>query len=1280
LIKKIFLSLVFFLPITTIELSAQQGKVDVTFNTLDDGLNGDGFDNTVRTLSLQADQNLIVGGDYLNLNGISSPYLTRLNPDGNVDLSFNTGTGFNGKVYSSHIQSDGKIIVGGSFTAYNGNNAGRLIRLNTDGSNDAAFNTSTGATTGIIYGIKEQVDGKIIIVGSFTKYNGVTVNRIARILPNGALDTSFNIGMGSASNITNVEILADGKILLSGNFTSFNGVTTNKIVRLFSDGRVDASFNIGTGFDDDVNAMVIQPDGKIILGGKFTTYNGMVANRIIRINEDGSNDSSFLSGSGINSGAVQTIKLNPSGDIMVGGSFTGNYNGVDINRVFLLNQDGIINTDIDFGSGPASASVLVLENDLEGSWYIGGSFSVFDGLNQGRLAKINAEGEYDTAYLAAGIGFDNSVYKVLPLENKKTMAFGNFKKFNGEFTSRIARLSEDGLLDTSFNSGQIGANNLIKTAVLQSDGNIIFGGNFTNYNGTVYNRIVRILADGAIDNTFNIGQGFNSQVYTMAIQPDHKIIVAGSFTRYNNDSSVIRIARLLPDGTRDTSFNIGRSADGIIETVLVQPDGKILVGGQFNNFDGHPFARLIRLNSDGSIDSGFNVGIGFDKNVYTIALQSDGKIIVGGAFLNYNGSSQKRILRLNSNGSLDTSFDSGTGFSKGDVRSILIQPDDRILVGGTFSGTYKNHPSLRLIRLLKSGDYDPSFEARLNNKLFSMSFTSDFRLIVGGDFNSVSGISKHRIARLKLCLDSTTWDGVAWSNGFPSGGKQVFFKNDYPLLTTANICSCTIDEGRTVTLLNGNALGIEFDYSGLGTLVLEDTASLYQLDDEIVNTGIVHVKRKSSPILKFDYTYWSSPVENQKLIDISPATALDKFFSYNTTSNSWKQENPSNKMIIGKGYIIRGPQYFSTSEPEKFEATFKGIPFNGKVSLSFQKTNGFNLVGNPYPSAIDADVFLVRNASNIKGTLYFWTHNTPITNNKYTSDDYAVYNLLGGVGTREALSSGVNENIPDGKIASGQAFFVNSKGLENVDFDDSMRISGKNSTFFKPTKEGRSSIEKHRIWLNLKNKEGLFKQILLGYINGATNRYDENYDSETLNANQFVDFYSVNESKKFVIQGRALPFVETDSISLGYKTTIDGNFSLSIDREDGLFKSLNVFIEDKDLNLKHDLKEGPYSFNSQKGTFDNRFVLSFVNKELKTDNLDAQINKTYVYVKGQTIIVDATKNNINDISVFDILGRYRKDKIKKTKFCIEKITPKNQILLIKITSDEGFEKIHKIIF
>jgi uncharacterized delta-60 repeat protein len=1275
LIKNIICSLIFTaLPLNVI---GQQGKVDATFNTLDDGLKGDGFDNVVRTLLLQSDESLIVGGDYTSLNGISSAYFTRLNEDGTIDNSFDTGIGFNGKVYASNIQSDGKIIAAGSFTSFNGRNAGRLIRLNNDGSQDLSFNTIIGATTGIISGISIQPDGKIIISGSFTKYNNVTVNRIARILPNGDIDTSFLTGIGSALSITNTRVLWDGKILVAGNFTSFNGFSSNRIIRLNLDGTVDTSFNIGIGFNDDVNAIAIQNDRKIILGGNFTSYNGNEANRIIRLNEDGSIDNAFLS-SGFNNGTVQVIKTDSLDNIMVGGSFTNQYNGTNVNRVVLLNSNGTIKADFDIGSGPASASVLTLENNLEGSWFVGGSFSVFDGQNQGRLAKINDHGELDSSYLTAGIGFDNSVLKIISLNDKKTMVFGSFTKFNNNSVNRITKLLEDGSLDQNFNRSQSGANDLIDTALIQDDGKIIFGGKFTKYNDLTCNRIVRILPDGSIDNAFSTGAGFNNQIYSIAIQADNKIIAAGHFTRYNNDPSAVRIIRLLPDGSKDMTFNAGLSAEAVIEIVLIQPDGKILVGGRFTTFNGQPLAHLVRLNTDGSIDSGFSIGTGFNKNVYALALQSDGKIIVGGSFTTFNGITQKGILRLNSNGTLDNSFESGSGFNKGEVRTILIQPDDRILAGGTFSGTYKNNPSLRLIRLLKTGEFDASFSSPLNNKLFSLSFTSDYRLLIGGNFNSVSDLSKHRIARLKLCLESTEWNGSSWSNGYPSGGKEVFFKADYPNLNSAEVCSCTIDSGKTVTLLEGNTLGIEFSYLGNGILVLEDSASLYQSDDETINNGIIHLKRKTKPILRYDYTYWSSPVNNQKLIDVSPQTLFDKYMSYDETIDNWKIENPSNNMILGKGYIIRGPQEFSIEQPTTYEAVFKGIPNNGKIEIKLGQNDSFNLIGNPYPSAIDADLFLRKNEFKTKGALYFWTHNTPITNYEYSEDDYAVYNLVGGIGTR-AVSDGINDFIPDGNIASGQAFFLKSNLPETIEFNNSMRIQDKNNAFFKIAKK---TIEKHRIWLNFRNEKGAFKQTLLGYVDGATNGYDINFDGETLDGNQFVDFYSVIEDKKLVIQGRGLPFKDSDEIILGYKTTIAGEFTIEIDHADGCLSHQPVYLLDKIEGKSIDLSMNNYKFTTNKGTFTDRFSIHFLNENLKTNEFENDDNSLFISVKNQVITINSSQEKIDTVFIYDVSGNllFKKRNNETNQMSISNFKSAQQVLLIQTVLKNDKKITKKIIF
>ncbi|WP_417939119.1 calcium-binding protein [Flavobacterium sp. RS13.1] len=1278
--SKLHCLLIFFFSLLSISNNAQQGKPDASFNTFDDGLNGDGFNNTVRTLSLQTDGNLIVGGDFLSFNGKPLSYLTRLRTDGTIDEDFDTGLGFNGKIYSSYIQNDGKIILGGNFTSYDGVSAGRLLRLNTDGSHDTTFNTSVAAGTGIVYQIARQSDEKLIIVGSFTKYNGVTVNRIARVLPDGNLDATFLTGSGASSNINSVQIQPDGKIILSGNFIRFNGVDVNRIIRLNSDGSIDMSFNVGTAFNDEIHTMFLQSDGKIILGGEFTDYNGISANRIIRLDSDGSIDSDFLSGTGFNNGTVNVIKTDASGNIMLGGSFTDLYNGTDVNRLILLNPDGTIKTDFNAGGGPGSASVFSLENSDDGSWYIGGSFSVFDSLNQGKLAKTDASGIHDISYLSAGVGFDNSVLKVLPLPDSNTMVFGNFSRFNGVACSKIARILAEGDLDNTFNSAQSGANNVIRTAVRHFDGKIIIAGSFTSYNNTVCNRIARILPDGSLDNSFASGSGFNGLVYTVMIQSDGRILAAGNFTKYNGVATG-RIVRLEEDGTIDGSFNTAIGANGIVDVMVVQPDGKIILGGRFDTFNGIAHSKLVRLNPDGSIDSSFSIGMGFDKNVYAIDLQSDGKVIVGGSFLNYNGVSNKRILRLNSDGTLDMSFNSGTGFSNGDVRSILVQPDNRILIGGSFSGNYNRTASLRLLRLSSDGVFDPSFSVGLNSTLYTMGFTSDHKLLIGGNFNSISGVAKHRIARLKLCTNSSKWNGTNWSNGFPSSEKELTFDEDYSFSASINACSCSINTGKTVTISAGKTLGLDFDYSGSGILTLEDTASLYQSEDEIVNTGIMYLKRKTTPIRKFDYTYWSSPVENHKLIDVSPNTLSDKFFSFDSYSHSWKEEYPSMTMSLGKGYIIRGPQHFSVTVPEKYETTFKGIPVNGKIKTNVGNTDSFNLIGNPYPSALDADVFLKDNMDVLKGTLYFWTHNTPFAN-KYISDDYAVYNLLGGVGTRAAMASGENETLPDGRIASAQSFFVQSLNAGEVKFENSMRITENNSLFFKPGKSAKktSKVPKSRIWLNLTNEENAFKQLLIGYIEGATNGYDSAFDGESFNGNKYINFYSINEEKNWTIQGRKFPFEDSDEVVLGYKTEISGNFTISIDHLDENFTGQSVYLEDNDKMILHDLKKQPYVFSTEKGIFNNRFVLKFTDETLHAKEISLNKQGLLIYQQKGKLIIESKDSNIQKVQVYEMTGKLiLEQNTHQNSITISNLKQTNQLLVLKIQTADSL-KTRKIIY
>ncbi|MFE3847058.1 T9SS sorting signal type C domain-containing protein [Flavobacterium sp. LB3P45] len=557
----------------------------------------------------------------------------------------------------------------------------------------------------------------------------------------------------------------------------------------------------------------------------------------------------------------------------------------------------------------------------------------------------------------------------------------------------------------------------------------------------------------------------------------------------------------------------------------------------------------------------------------------------------------------------------------------------------------------------------------------------------------------------------TTWNGSAWSPSAPKSIDKMILNGNY--LSTGDIsgCSCQINSG-AVVINSGHTLSLtnELTVSG-GSLTFENNSSLVQIND-VVNTGNITYKRITTPIRKFDYTYWSSPVVGYTLGGVSPNTSL--FYSFDAAADNWKPESATTVMSKGMGYIVRGPQNYDPVTAAAFPAVFVGVPNNGAFSLTGISADKLYLIGNPYPSALDAYKFLTDNSSVLDGTLYFWTHNTAIqlatniTNGSagsgtyaYTSDDYAAYNLTGGVGT-SALSdsnhsvAGVDLGLkPSGKIASGQAFFAGtqlSPTSNQIVFNNTMRvgvgsITGNNSQFFKITKNEKitNAIEKHRIWLNLTNTQGAFKQMLVGYVTNATNEYDNSFDGESFDGNDFVDFYSVNEDKNLTIQGRALPFDENDEVPLGYSSTIKGAFSITIDEVDGLLASQDIFIEDKSATIVQNLKQGAYNFSTEAGTFNDRFVLRYnninTNKSLGTYSVERLNSSVVVSNKNKHIKINSSDEIINKVQVFDLLGNsiYQKNNVNSNESVITNLAINHQIVLVKIVLQNGKTVTKKIV-
>ena len=471
-----------------------------------------------------------------------------------------------------------------------------------------------------------------------------------------------------------------------------------------------------------------------------------------------------------------------------------------------------------------------------------------------------------------------------------------------------------------------------------------------------------------------------------------------------------------------------------------------------------------------------------------------------------------------------------------------------------------------------------------------------------------------------------------------------------------------------------------------GVFNVKNNASLVQINDD-QNTGKVNIERITQPMNYYDYTYWNSPVtlaSNFTLGNLSPQTSSD-IWSYAPTvaggSGNWVNVSPSTVMSPIKGYIVKAPDTFSSNPSTKiaYTATFVGTPNNGPILAPISKgTNQdiqkllvddeddeWNLIGNPYPSGLDAKKFLDFNPNVVDGTIYIWTHNTQpsaaapdqfygdyVLN--YTSEDYASFNKTGGTATASATTGGTE---PSGFIASGQAFFVKAAGTmadgatANATFNNSMRVTnntnpttGTNSDFFKTRNKTKTSTaeEKHRIWLNLTNNSGAFSQTLIGYVTDATQGLDRGFDGESFGGND-VTFYSIIPEANLTIQGRALPFDPSDTVALGYNAAKKGNYSIRIDHLDGLFDNQDIYLEDKELNIIHDLKQKPYAFNTKIGDFDNRFVLRYSDKTLGVDENSINNNDVKItYVKNSSILI--VNNNIADVPVqkvtlFNILGQ-----------------------------------------
>lgn len=564
----------------------------------------------------------------------------------------------------------------------------------------------------------------------------------------------------------------------------------------------------------------------------------------------------------------------------------------------------------------------------------------------------------------------------------------------------------------------------------------------------------------------------------------------------------------------------------------------------------------------------------------------------------------------------------------------------------------------------------------------------------------------------------TTWQASnTWSNGVPTIDTAVIIDNDYDtsngVSPSFDACSVTINSGKTVTIRANDFVNIKNDLTVTGNLSVESNGSLVMINDNgvVTNTGTTQVKRTATGIRGFDYVYWSSPVLNQSVDTFysSPAPGYKYFWNplaanINSPVSSGTWQSMSGTMAPGSGYIVRGSSAYGLPAGN-IPGIFTGKVNSGVVPVTIQRGNNttastvgpgngvtitnyddnWNLVGNPYPSSIKALDFLNAN-TNIQGFVYLWTHGNapavgpnPFYNSfvyNYTDTDYITYN---GTGTTSG-PTGFN-----GYIAAGQGFFVlmndGATGSGTVNFRNNMRSKTYSNSQFYRTASQTGSDDKHRIWLDIVNSNNVSARTLIGYVPEATVGLDRLYDAFKNTANDF-NIYSLAENQTLTIQGRPSPFDSNDLVPIGVRVMQDGAYKIAIGAVDGLFANTpqNIYLEDKQLGIIHDLRENPYSFNATAGVINDRFVLRYNGNALGNPDFEP-VNAISLSANHGQMTIKSSVETIQEVTVFDLLGRqlFNVKSIGSKDFTTSNITISQQALIVKIKLENGTIITRKIV-
>jgi uncharacterized delta-60 repeat protein len=813
-------------------------------------------DGIVRALVVQPDGKLIIAGDFQNVGDTARGRIARFTTTGALDTTFATGAGANGTIRQIARQSDGKIIIAGDFTSYDGVARGRIARLNTNGTLDATFVNGAGAN-GPIHAMVVEFS-TVWIGGEFTTFNGITRNRVAR-LGNGFLD-SFDPNVDGPVYAMAVDL----DVIIGGDFQTVGGQARPRLARLRFGSILDANFPANTP-NGAVRALhyrsVLDPDGLMLaVGGEFTALGFTPRNGIAFLNSEGGFHPRTSPSDLQANGAVFSIVAEPPGSFLsfpfiVGGEFT-EFGGLPKSAIARVVSNtgtsdpyGVPMTDPVFNSaGGPNGRVLAMHRAL-GRIYLAGEFSTVDGVARPYVARVYdiwgpdlpqtppsivakavSEQHIYVSWAAAGnaSGYalerssDNEAnwVRIFPgdlrgrtyldegLAPNSTHAYRVLAyNPNGysdptavvSATTRAVPWTGPGSIDPSAQGSSGAIHSITSESVnaveIQPDGKILLGGSFDSVHGIPANSVARLNSDWTVDSSFNVGTGSSRVVQSIARTRDGKLIVAGYFTEFQ-ETPRNSVARLSSTGVLDAAFDPGTGPKGnaTVDGCVVDQQGRPLVFGSFSSFGGTPAKGLVRLDAQGKVDSFRSTHVRWAEFVSPVGASDylvggslllkpdvywgtygrisargvldasfgppsgvadravvlpNGGAILAGSFLKLPNGASRTVVRIKPDGTVDPNFDCMEASNRS-IEAMAVQPDGKVIIGGSVA-SFAGNDTFTVFRLNADGTFDTSFDVGggANLSVDSIDVEDDGRIVVGGSFTKFNGQTVSGIVRLR---------------------------------------------------------------------------------------------------------------------------------------------------------------------------------------------------------------------------------------------------------------------------------------------------------------------------------------------------------------------------------------------------------------------------------------------------------------------------------------------------------------------------------------------------